>query len=279
MKQFAVIFCAFVIASLSFNNIANANSQQFKNNVPYSSLLKLPKGQPNKIISYGPDALQFGQLWLPNRINPVNPMVVLIHGGCWLKDYDIKHTHAASTALTQAGYIVWSVEYRRTGNPGGGWPGSFEDIKLAIRKAKTLPQFKGKMVLMGHSAGGHLAVLAGQYFNRLRDKSINKVIGLAPIIDVEQYAKGNNSCQKAASGFFGGSYDSYKAYYDSANPMKQGFHPNTVMIHGDLDKIVPINQSKNSKQKLMTIKGAGHFDMLHSKSYAWQQILFALRSK
>lgn len=279
MKPIVVFFCLLTLTSLFQSQSSFANSQAFSNNVSYGSLLKLPKSQPSKIISYGRDPLQFGELWLPNTTNPANPMVVLIHGGCWLKDYDIKHTHAASTALAQAGYIVWSIEYRRTGNTGGGWPGSFDDIKSAIRKAKTLPQFKGKMVLMGHSAGGHLAVLAGQYFNRLRDKSIQKVIGLAPIIDVEQYAKGQNSCQKATPAFFGGPYASYKAYYDSANPMKQGFHPNTVMIHGDQDKIVPISQSKNSKQKFVPVRNAGHFDMLHNKSYAWQQILFTLRSR
>lgn len=278
MKKIAVFLCVLTLASQLIINLALAADQQFSNNVRYSSLLKLPKNQPNKIIQYGGDPLQFGELWIPSKTNPTNPMVVLIHGGCWLKDYDIKHTHAASTALTQAGYIVWSIEYRRTGNKGGGWPGSFDDIKSAIRKAKTLPQFKGKIVLMGHSAGGHLAVLAGQYFNRLRDKSISKVIGLAPIVDVEQYAKGNNSCQKATPRFFGGSYDAYKTEYDNANPMKQGFHPSTVMIHGDQDKIVPIKQSKTSKQKLISVKGGGHFDMLHSKSYAWQQILFTLRN-
>ena len=264
-----------VITSISANSYANTHT--LAKNVSYKAVTQQHTLRPNKTISYGPDALQFGQLWLPKTINPTNPMIVFIHGGCWLKDYDIKHTEAASTALAAAGYVVWSIEYRRIGNEDGGWPGSFDDIKAAIRKAKTLPQFKGKMVLMGHSAGGHLALLAGQYFNRLRDKSIQKVIGLAPIVDVEQYAKGNNSCQSATPKFFGGSYNTYKQEYDKANPMKQGFHPNTVLIHGDQDQIVSINQSINSKQKLVTVKSAGHFDMIHTSTYAWQQILFSLK--
>ena len=277
MKQTFLIYSLFATLLASIGTNLHANPDTFANNVSYQAVTKQHKLKPSKIIHYGADALQYGQLWLPKTVNPANPIVVFIHGGCWLKDYDIKHTEAASTALAQAGYVVWSIEYRRIGNKNGGWPGSFDDIKTAISKAKTLPQFKDKMILMGHSAGGHLALLAGQYFYRLKDTSIQKVIGLAPIVDVEQYAKGNNSCQSATPKFFGGPYSAYKSDYDKANPIKQGFHPNTVMIHGDKDTIVPITQSINSKQKLVTVSNAGHFDMIHTGTYAWQQILFNLK--
>ena len=91
-------------------------------------------------MSYAGQPQQYGELWLPEGIGPF-PVVVFVHGGCWLNAFDITHTHAASTALAQAGYAVWSLEYRRVGDPGGGWPGTFDDISLGVF-GRLSPQHK-----------------------------------------------------------------------------------------------------------------------------------------
>jgi len=258
-------------------------------NVPYGSLKSLEQGKPSKKIAYGDDSLQFAELWLPKNGLLKNglpknglpknkqakkPLVVFIHGGCWLNAFNIKHIYPASNALAQAGYPVWSVEYRRTGDKGGAWPGSYNDIIAAIEKAKQ--QFEQDIVLMGHSAGGHLAVLAAKHFAKNNDKQIKQVIGLAAISDIERYSTGTNSCQTATPSFMGGDYDKQATQYDLANPMKQGFHLNTVLIHGDQDNIVPLAQSIDTEQAVKVIKGAGHFDMIHPNSRAWQAIINTL---
>lgn len=200
-----------------------------QSNVSYKDVTDLPTDSPAEVISYGPDPLQYGELWLPKVAKFENedfhsktksaqtPLLVFIHGGCWLSEYDIKHTHALSSALAHAGYAVWSVEYRRTGDEGGGWPGSFDDVMSAIEFSTSMARFgvdTSNIVLLGHSAGGHLALLAGA-----NSKQIKTVIGLAAITDIEQYAAGDNSCQTATPRFMGGSAQQLpELYICKSNP-------------------------------------------------------------
>ncbi|NQZ08304.1 MAG: alpha/beta hydrolase [Algicola sp.] len=283
LRAILAISCCILSALAQSADQAQA---QALTNVSYPSVLKLPQGAPAKKISYGDDALQYGELWLPpGKMHVTGPLLVFIHGGCWLNAYDIKHAHAATHALSQAGFAVWSLEYRRTGDVGGAWPGSFKDILQGIDYVQQLKSYNlntDEIILMGHSAGGHLALLAGQHYvnkegNKKADKNpIKGVIGLAAISDVEKYALGKNDCQTATPAFMGGTYSEKSAEYNLANPMKQGFHPHTVLIHGDKDTIVPLAQSLDAKQTVKVVPGAGHFDMIHSGSKAWGVILKAI---
>jgi len=243
-----------------------------QSNVSYSEVIELPTDSPLEVISYGSNPLQFAELWLPKGAEGSKaPLVIFVHGGCWLNQYDIKHTHAFSSALAQAGYAVWSVEYRRTGDKGGGWPGSFEDIEAAVKFASSLQRDSvdtDKLILSGHSAGGHLALLAGA-----RNKNIHGIVGLAAITDIEQYAKGENSCQTATPKFMGGPPNQKPQQYLAANPSKQSRHPNTVLIHGSSDQIVPLQQAKQFSAKPRVIADAGHFDPIHPGTLAFKALL------
>ena len=90
-----------------------------------------------------------------------------MHGGWWKAQYGLDYAGPLCDALKAEGIATWSLEYRRIGNPGGGWPGTFEDVAagydhLAIL-GKTYPLDLSRIVAMGHSAGGHLAFwLAGR---------------------------------------------------------------------------------------------------------------------
>ena len=204
------------------------------------------------------------------------PLIVLVHGGCWLNAYDIQHTYALSTALAAAGYAVWSLEYRRTGDEGGGWPGSLADVLAGIAyipKLKNHSVDLSKVVLAGHSAGGHLALLAGA-----KTPSVLAVVGLAAITDIEKYSRGSNSCQSATSQFMAGSYDEKVSEYDSANPRKQKLHINNMLLQGDADVIVPIGQATQSKLPYKLLKGAGHFDWIHPHSQAFETLLLSLQN-
>ncbi|MEQ8517044.1 MAG: hypothetical protein RIC38_15715 [Chromatocurvus sp.] len=105
--------------------------------------------------AYGSGPSQFGLLWLPARREPA-PLVVLVHGGCWLADHGVEHIQPLASALARAGYAVWAPEYRRVGEGGGGWPGTFDDIRASLAAAATLNPARidaSRTVLAGHAGG------------------------------------------------------------------------------------------------------------------------------
>src|SRR5918994_4037333 len=105
--------------------------------VTFDSVASLAAPPPSHRIAYGPDSLQFGPLRLPKGPGP-HPVVMFIHGGCYLSRYTISHAVALEQALADSGYAVWSIEYRRVGNEGGGWPGTFEDVGRAADHLREL---------------------------------------------------------------------------------------------------------------------------------------------
>ena len=136
---------------------------------------------PAKRISYGPDDLQFGELRLPNGPGK-HPVAVIVHGGCWVNQIqswqalDSAYPQLApmaknmvslallrplAVALTKAGFATWNIEYRRIGDPGGGWPGTYKDLSTAVDFLSTLAPENNldlsQVIVIGHSAGGHLA--------------------------------------------------------------------------------------------------------------------------
>jgi len=247
-------------------------------NVRYQQVTELGFRPATKKLVYGDDdpGLQYGLLWLPENVEAgeKSPLVVLIHGGCWLNAFNIEHTFPLSTALAQAGYAVWSLEYRRTGDTGGGWPGSFEDIKTGLAFTSELQSYPvdlNRVIVAGHSAGGHLAVLAGSEF-----QSFKAVVGLAAITDIVEYSQGTNSCQKATLGFMNGDYQANPDAYQLANPVGKKLHPNTVLLHGDVDAIVPLRQSTLLNAKSDVLTAAGHFDWVHPGTPAFQRLLLTL---
>ena len=170
--------------------------------VSFDTVLALPTAAPTNRFHYGPETSQYAELWLPATAKEANPVVVFVHGGCWLDAYSIDHSYALATALAQEGFAVWNIEYRRVGEPGGGWPGSLADVRAAIAMLKGLEPDGvdlERIVVAGHSAGGHLALLAG---------NDTPTIAVAPIIDIAGFAGGAGSCNKAAVSFMGEQPDS-----------------------------------------------------------------------
>jgi acetyl esterase/lipase len=247
--------------------------------VSYEQVLALPWRDSDNRVSYGPDPLQFGRLWRPADGNESAATLVLIHGGCWLNSFDMSHSYALATALAAAGYAVWSLEYRRSGDAGGGWPGSFEDVQAGINTLRQLPDIAlDRIALLGHSAGGHLALLAGARQEELAVE-LDLVVGLAAITDVIDYAAGDNSCQLVTTDFMGGTPRQLPEQYRQANPASHGLHANTVLLHGDNDAIVPLQQTELVDAELVLSPGAGHFDWTHPGTVAFQQLLQLLADR
>lgn len=243
--------------------------------VSFKTVTELPAREPNIEVAYGKDPLQYGQLWLPKQ-EAHKSLVILVHGGCWLNAFGVGHSFPMATALAQAGHPVWSLEYRRTGDVGGGWPGSYEDIKLALNQ---LPLIHGKGVntdrpiLIGHSAGGHLALLAATELTTIKFK---QVIGLAAITDISRYALGQNSCQQATLEFMGGLPHERTAAYHDANLIYRKLTDKVVLLQGDADRIVPAIQAELYQVSKQLISGAGHFDWIHPGSPAFKKLLEVL---
>jgi acetyl esterase/lipase len=134
--------------------------------------------------SYGDDPAQVYDVIPPVAGAPARKAtVVVVHGGFWRAQYDREHALPEARAFAGAGYHVVLAEYRRVGMPGGGVPGTLDDVRdlvASIASQEDLPQ---PLVLVGHSAGGHLVTwAAGQSW--ARERGIAGVVSLAGVVDL-----------------------------------------------------------------------------------------------
>lgn len=134
-------------------------------------ILDLPPPPADARLSYGTDPNQFADIRLPKTKGPF-PVAIAIHGGYWRAKYDLAHCGHLCAALTAKGIATWNIEYRRVGNRGGGWPGTFEDIRNAYRYvaqiAKRYDLDSTRVAVMGHSAGGQLALCLAAHESSLK---------------------------------------------------------------------------------------------------------------
>lgn len=272
--------CGLILLGMAASTGATAPWQQ-----PFSKVLELPSRDPDFRHSYGTSPEQFAEVWLPENTGAGAPLVVLIHGGCWLEAYDVSHVRPLATRLASEGLAVWALEYRRVGQDGGGWPGTFLDIADGVDALKTLELESidtARTVFAGHSAGGHLALWAagrdrlrpGQELHRDGPFAPRGVIGLAAITDLAAYAEGENSCQQVAPRLMGGSARQQLARYQQASPVMLGASVPTVLLQGDADTVVPPDQAKAlTAASVHIIEGAGHFDLIHPDTPAFDLLL------
>ena len=233
--------------------------------VPFSEVLGLSVEADRLLLPYG---AQNQQTLVHFPVGATNAdSVLVIHGGCWSNAYGVDHALPMAAALSEMGLDVWAAEYRRVGDEGGGWPGSLEDIKSAIRH---VTQNTGEsLLLVGHSAGGHLALKAAEDPNL----SISGVVALAPITDLVSYGAETGSCQSMVPKFMGD--DSYypSAAYQSASVRIEAIKVPTIVVIGDADPIVGTNQVESfSLGQLRTIPEAGHFDLIHPETPAFETV-------
>lgn len=252
------------------------------------ALSDLPNPKPTARIPYGDDPLQFGDLRLPPGAGP-HPVVVVIHGGCWRDQYNIDHIGAFSDALTKAGVATWAVEYRRVGNPGGGWPGTFRDIAQAVdhlrKVADEHPIDLERVVAVGHSAGGHLVLWLGAR-QKIDDVTLRGedplplmgVVSLAGVDDLRR-ALEEGVCDDMAAKLIGGSPADVPERYAQGSPIEL-LPTGTAqhLINGARDPIVPeafghdyqaAGQRAGDAVELTVLPDAGHFELIVPTTSAW----------
>lgn len=249
------------------------------NNVSFSSVTRLPSRQPDQQFIYGSESLQYGDVWLPQNTSSA-PMLVFIHGGCWSNAYRVDHSYPLATALADDhGIAVLSLEYRATGDEGGGWPGTYEDILLALGKLSTLSSNgvdTQRMALAGHSAGGHLALLAA---SQPEGSQLKAVFGLAAIADFVSYAEGNSGCQLDARAFIGKSFADNPDAYHAANPTGRTMLTDVLLLQGGKDNIVDMSNPQSTEFPLQIVEDAGHFDWIHPESAAFALFVERLKQR
>jgi len=199
-------------------------------------------------------------------------LVVFIHGGFWRARFGAEAIEAlAQACAAEPGYAVWNLEYPRVGMPHGGWPGT----ALAVREAVALARESAggrPLVLVGHSAGGHLALWAAH------DEPPALVVSLAGVCDLEAGAR-EGIGEDAVVQFLGVGPDQDPDRYAEASPIRRlPLGVTALLIHGDADNRVPISQSRDylaaaqaagDQCELSELPGGDHFELVDPAGRAW----------
>ena len=292
-----------ILAILIAMTSASAHSQS----LTFSQILAKPElktTQPDHKLAYGKDALQYGELWLPTApAKQPLPVVVLIHGGCWLADLPGPELVAfLADDLRKHGVAVWSLTYRRVGHAGGGYPGTFQDVANGVDHLQSIAEKYNldltRVVATGHSAGGHLALWAAAQ-NKIAEGSVLKrnpavkfkaVVGIAAIPDLAHFARaGAHACgdktidqlvatatRRPASG------PSNAPFRDTSPSEMLPLGVKQILIHGVFDAIVPpaIGWRYQTRAKefgenieLITLENAGHFELIAPWTPAGKEVV------
>ena len=250
---------------------------------------RFPAVAPDCRYAYGTHGQQFGELTLPSAAPP-HPVIILIHGGGYREIYNIGPLGTVVAALAEAGFAVWNIEYRRYGN-GGDYPQMFLDVGAA---ADYLPQIAqaqdldlGRVISVGHSAGGHLALwLAGRHKIAATSPlfasdplSIHGVLALAPLADVSAGSVGELSSDALLAVMGGTARTAPEAYRNGCPGQLLPLGARQRIIVGSEDKAMLANARRytvaagdaGDEAALQVIAGAGHFEIVAVETAAWAE--------
>ncbi|RKR89349.1 alpha/beta hydrolase family protein [Micromonospora pisi] len=267
---------------------------------------------PDATVRYGPGREHLADVRLPAAVaGPPRPLVVVIHGGFWRAEYDRLHTSPLAADLAARGYPVAQLEYRRTGQAGGGWPGTLDDALAGVAALPALvagllrpdtgaaspDPVPAAPILLGHSAGGQLALHCARYL----PGRVGGVLALAPVTDLAE-AYRLDLDDGAVAALLGGGPDEFPDRYAASDPYAAlgspgdpdsppGHSPSqvpnyirTVIVHGTLDQQVPVRMSRRyaaaagANCQLIELPDCEHFGLIDPESPRWTTVTEALAS-
>jgi len=232
------------------------------------SVLVREQAQPSFTLTYGSHPDHVAEVFLPS--SPACGWAIGVHGGFWRPAYDRVHLRNTAMALAEHGVVSVLIEYRRIpGEPRT----TVADICLAISALSAEPDLSpastNKPTVWGHSAGGHLALVAGV----LMPDALRGVVALAPVTDLV-LAEREGLGKGAANEFLGGP----AVDYADIDPARQG-RPDLpiTLIHGTRDSLVPYSQSRRlaelwSDIACVALPEAGHFEPIDPQSQVWATV-------
>lgn len=268
----------------------------------WPDLLQRPRPTPTLRVPYGPGPLQFAELWLPEGKGP-HPVVLSVHGGCWETDTaqaDIMGWLAED--LRRRGYAVWNLEYRGVDRPGGGYPGTFLDVAAgadALRGAAAAHHLAlDRVVGLGHSAGGHLALWLAARPSLPRDSPLYAarplpmvaVLALGALHDLEAAQRpptdtcGAGPVHRLTGAAGPGRPDVYR---DTSPPRLLPFATPQVLVSATLDGISPpafaeayAAQAARAgvRVKEVVVPGEGHVELIAPGSASWAAVVAAVEA-
>ena len=253
----------------------------------WEQLDAMPLPPPVPRTAYGPAPQQFGELRLPPASfgGGPHPVVVLIHGGCWRNRYDLVYITRLAAWLVTQGWATWTIEYRRLGDTGGGWPGTLRDAGAALDALRGLAKSSAldltRVIAAGHSAGGQLALWLASRNQVPEDSDLYQadplpvagVLGLAAICDLDTFRVGPpDTCHAAVDLLLQGSPAAVPRHYAEASPLRrlplgvrqaflQGEDDDTVSAES-VRRYVQAATAAGDAARLWALPGAGHFDVV-----------------
>ncbi|MDB5367220.1 MAG: alpha/beta hydrolase [Rhodospirillales bacterium] len=267
--------------------------------VTWAELKARPRPTTPHRIPYGSDESQFVELWLPDGPGP-HPTVLMLHGGCWQAKVDtIGLTNYMADDLRKRGIAVWNVEYRSIDQAGGGYPGTFLDVAAAADALRSHAATYGlrtdRVVAIGHSAGGHLALwlaarakIAATSPLAAKDPlQLSAVISIGGLPDLEavQAAKGLG-CGPDCIPLLVGAASRTNPYADTSAAEMLPLGIPYWVVDGDKDVIAPIASgeafhakaiAKGDRSTLKIVDHTGHFDLIAPETKAWAYVADLLK--
>jgi acetyl esterase/lipase len=266
--------------------------------ISWRAILERPRETADERIAYGAGPSQFAELWLPRRPAPgaKAPVVILVHGGCWQAGFGLELMDLIAADLRDHGFAVWNIEYRRLGEDGGGYPGTFQDAAAAADKlrdvARTRPLDLTRVATVGHSAGGHLAAWlalrpALPETSPLRTPDpmpVNGFVSLAGVLDLADYRdNGPPACGVPATvdRLVDATNRPAPARWADTSPNAMVLiGPSQALLSAEKDPIVPPAFAERygevyvgaAAPTRVTYPGAGHFELIDPTSAVWPDV-------
>jgi acetyl esterase/lipase len=260
----------------------------------------LPSKPADQRVTYGTGPSQYGELRVPAGGGP-HPLVILIHGGCF-KFGTLRYFGAMADALEAGGIATWNIEYRRLGEPGSGWPGTYLDVARAVDQVRVIAKEHrldlDRVVVVGHSAGGHLAMWTAAR-GRLPAESdlyvanslkVRGVVNLAGPMDMTANIAGYEGLcgDTVITSLLGGTPSAVPQRYAQASAMKLlPLGVPQVIVVGEHEEFVPLANvdayvkaatAAGDRVRRILIPTAGHFEVASPLAFTWPQVEAAITS-